>query len=768
MRTDILFITDRRFWRRSIGSEQRIASLVEYAAARGDSVHVAYVGRVDAEEKSRIAAFTRAFPGLEIETRSIKHALRTAVPGLRPRRARSDSEFSPFGSSSPARRSFVESVLRTRRPRVVIVEFLRLIQTVYPRPDGLDEDTRFVIDTHDLLYQRAERYRAAGASVAREIGAGEEMRALKTFDAIIAIQDKEGSLIRRTLPESEVLVIPHGLDLPNLPGLPSDTLRSAESQCIRLGFLGGRDEANRGALDWFMEQVWPALESRFGQKVELCVAGQVCHDWHHEAPGVNRVGLLDRIEDFWPTIDIAINPVRFGSGLKIKNVEALAFALPLLTTAVGAEGLEEAGESGIAIEEDAEGWIRRLSEWIEAPSGLAARGRAGRAFAEAELSQEAAFRSLGTFLDRHASRPGPRPTNVRDKILVLSSQRAFEALAGRVPEEMSERFVFLKPHQEKMIERVLPLCRLVISKNYPRPDVNRWIFIARRRGVPTLLLVDGPLEWANVHANPSLQQPGAEAARSLFAPVIHDAVASIGAAQTRWIEAQNTNRELVLLEYANRRIVTMPLPERAFEFDFLLTTAKAAAFSKAERARLGAALEGCAHGLQPYGARILVRLFDSSLSERVRTVLPNARFETQGSFTDALARAACVIGTPSSVLLEAMLHNKPTATLLFRSHPLFYETGWQIEPNAPFAKGFTEMLQRNEARLHVQAESLQQNLSHKDFYRDGLLGSAIENLTAPRPLDEADLEFEHRVLTWEERHEARLATRVRRFTLGLH
>ena len=332
---------------------------------------------------------------------------------------------------------------------------------------------------------------------------------------------------------------------------------------------------------------------------------------------------------------------------------------------------------------------------------------------------------------------------------------------------MREQFVFLKPDQASAIRKILPHCRLVVSKNYPRSDVNRWIFSARRSGVPTLLLVDGPLEWANVHSNPSLKRPGAEGARALFAPIIHDAVASIGPEQSKWIESQNADRGLTFIEYANRRIQTPAFTERAFEFDFLLTTAKTAAFSELEKDRLGDALERCAEALRPYGARLLVRLLDATLESRVREALPSASFETKGSFTSALSRAGCVIGTPSSVLLEAMHHRKPTATLLFRPHPLFYQTGWQIDPQDIAATDLSAMLRRDETGMRIQDQTLAQNLSNQDFYANGLAGPILERMRTPRPLDEADLAFEYHVRESEKRSEARFTRRVRRFAVDL-
>ncbi len=354
------------------------------------------------------------------------------------------------------------------------------------------------------------------------------------------------------------------------------------------------------------------------------------------------------------------------------------------------------------------------------------------------------------------------------RIVVLSSQRAFETLVGPLPETMRTGFVFLKPRRDVRLQGTLSDARLVVSQSYFRPEVNRWIFEARRRGVPTMLLVDGPLEWTNVHASPGLARPGAEAARALHDPIVHDAVAAIGDAQARFIESRNRGRGIVFLSYANRRILTAPLsgapdfatpgssasgsrPESSPAapkpvFDFLLTTARTAAFDAAERESLEKALRDCLAALDRSGHRTLVRLFDDGLRSALEPTTTRAHFDATGSFTAALAQCRCVIGTPSSVLLEAMHHDRPTATLVFRDSPLFDRTGWLLGGFADWEASFAAMLARDPARMAFQRDALRESLSERDFYeqlRDLVDGDALE---APRPLDARDLEFENHVL----------------------
>lgn len=333
----------------------------------------------------------------------------------------------------------------------------------------------------------------------------------------------------------------------------------------------------------------------------------------------------------------------------------------------------------------------------------------------------------------------------RQRIVVLSSQSAFEAFTGPLPEALRERSLFLKPDRGARILAALPEARLVVSQSYLRPEVNRWIFEARRRGVPTMLLIDGPLEWANVHTRPSLSRPGAEAARALYDPIVHDAVATIGERQSRFIASRNPGRGIVFLSYANRRIRTAPFPD-APAYDFLLTTARTAAFDARERDALVRALRECLAALERAGHRALVRIFDADLRQSIQTSTTGAHFDATGSFAEALAQSRCVVGTPSSVLLEAMHHDRPTATLVFRDGPLFDRTGWLLGGFADWETSFASMLARDPARMAIQRDALQESLSEQDFFEQ--LDALVEGdrLARPRPLDALDLAFENRVL----------------------
>lgn len=422
-RGEILFVTDRRFWRRSIGSEQRIASLVRFLCRQDRRVAVVYLGRLDRGERRRLATFAAECPGLAVIDRSLRHGA-SPLDGILAR-WRGPAPSVAGRRSSPARRAFVARVIARRRPTVVVIEFLRLANLIVTQPNVRAQGFRseparvplYLVDTHDLLHERAQRAHSFGLAPEHEIDATQEAQALALFDVVVAIQEREGEAMRRLVPGRPVIVVPHGIEMPAIPAPGPGTAgragvadradatgaagaAGAAREPLRLGFLGGRDDSNRQSLDWFVEHVWPDLRSSLGPSIELHVAGQICSAWHPGAvEGVEIRGRVDSIDAFWTSIDVAINPVRHGSGLKIKNVEALAYGRPLLTTTIGAEGLEAASPDGLRIADTPESWLETLRDWANDAASREATGRLGRAWASEHLCEQAAFAPLLRLLE---------------------------------------------------------------------------------------------------------------------------------------------------------------------------------------------------------------------------------------------------------------------------------------------------------------------------------------------------------------------------------
>ena len=105
-------------------------------------------------------------------------------------------------------------------------------------------------------------------------------------------------------------------------------------------FLANFDNpANRDATDWMLAKIWPRIRAQIPAAELALVGNNLPADLGAREKGVLRVGYVADLEPIFAKCRVALSPVRFGTGIKTKNLTALARAVPLVTTTVGADGM---------------------------------------------------------------------------------------------------------------------------------------------------------------------------------------------------------------------------------------------------------------------------------------------------------------------------------------------------------------------------------------------------------------------------------------------
>lgn len=215
---------------------------------------------------------------------------------------------------------------------VIIFEYLNNHHLV----DVVDRRvTACVLDTHDLMHVRTRTYEEAGRDLPLAISEEQELSCFDAYNKVLAIQDGEYEYLRDKVADRAMLV-KRPADLHPLP------FEEAPGDKLRLCFLGSTAEHNVHALHWFVKEVW---SEELREVCSLDVYGAVCRELDREqlrgVDGINlryEVGSVD--EAYQPT-HLVINPVQIGSGLKIKNIEAIGYGRGVITTSLGAQGMEQ-------------------------------------------------------------------------------------------------------------------------------------------------------------------------------------------------------------------------------------------------------------------------------------------------------------------------------------------------------------------------------------------------------------------------------------------
>jgi GT2 family glycosyltransferase/glycosyltransferase involved in cell wall biosynthesis len=152
-------------------------------------------------------------------------------------------------------------------------------------------------------------------------------------------------------------------------------------------FLGSfRHLPNQVALDWFARSVLPLIVAKL-PRAKLLVAGSEPPPHHVLPDPANAIELLGFVEDVQPLFSscaLFVCPIRSGSGVRVKLLEAFASGIPVVSTRLGAEGLAREDGEFCALADEPEAFAARAVELLE-DSSLAAR-MAARARREVETN----------------------------------------------------------------------------------------------------------------------------------------------------------------------------------------------------------------------------------------------------------------------------------------------------------------------------------------------------------------------------------------------
>lgn len=420
----MLLVTDNRFWREQIGSQRRIASLLKHFVDQGHELFVIFAGHLYSVDVSLLSS--NQF-GCGFESFGLKEELPVELAPRVPLRVRIRQTLRKMASQGivqatrwlndsfpsgrrvlslqfqePKLRDFVDKrvehlfvkVCEKFKPEAIIVEYVRLAYLLETCRMAIPEGCRTLIDTHDVQFERQARFHDSGQVHDIDITATEEARALSTADAAIAIQATDALKLSAICPGLKVIVAGFAENIYQHPA------RDNPENAVRVAFFGSDMPPNRDAASLLVKRIFPLLRSRFAERFELHLFGKVCETFTGElqVPGLILHGFVDDLAGAYAQIDLIANPIAFGGGLKIKNVEALCHGRAMLTTSVGSEGLESGIGTGFLVADSETEFASCLEKLIEDDALRNRLSLQASEFARQYFSAEAVYGELDAYM----------------------------------------------------------------------------------------------------------------------------------------------------------------------------------------------------------------------------------------------------------------------------------------------------------------------------------------------------------------------------------
>jgi hypothetical protein len=274
----------------------------------------------------------------------------------------------------------------------------------------------------------------------------------------------------------------------------------------------------------------------------------------------------------------------------------------------------------------------------------------------------------------------------------------------------------------------------------------------RRRGTPSLHVVDGIIEWKNTFENPRSETE--RDGMPLFQPVLSDKIACLGRAQARILEAWGNSGkcEIVGATRFDARDRPQGHSARPSALRLLVTTATTPYFTERQKEIVLRSL----HDLHAFfrnrpvvrGRRVEVVW---RLPDRVRrdSGLEGAALDYTGrELAETLQTVDAAIVTPSTCLLEAMLAGVPVALLDYLNTPHFVPAAWSIWHQKSIPSVVDDLILPSQSRMLFQDVILHDQLECRSPARPRLIHLMKEMIQIGREcrLQNRDLAYPPRIV----------------------
>jgi sugar transferase (PEP-CTERM/EpsH1 system associated) len=294
-------------------------------------------------------------------------------------------------------RRALEGVLAETDFDIVQVESIHLMGYL-PIIRAARSQPLIICDWHNIESELMSRYSEREGNILRRSYARRtarlmrncEQRALDEFDAHVTVSERDAERLRNLESKARIFVIENGVDAAHYSdeqlerayvAWRAQQVPSNSPTRNRIVFVGSMDyHANIDGAVSFSREVWPHLRERKPDLTFTIVGRDPVPEVRELEliPGIEVTGTVDDVRPYYCDAIAAIVPLKVGGGSRLKILEAMAAGVPVVSTTLGAEGLEVTHDRNILIADTTEKMIEAIIKLIEKPEQRKQLREAGR------------------------------------------------------------------------------------------------------------------------------------------------------------------------------------------------------------------------------------------------------------------------------------------------------------------------------------------------------------------------------------------------------
>ena len=306
----------------------------------------------------------------------------------------------------PEMQRALDRVLRAKRFDLVNLEFSFLGGCDLRQAPPNERLPRLVVDSHNIDYELARQYARAGRSLAHRLYAGvnwrklrrEELGTYRDADGVYLCSAEDERRLLDVVPGARTAVIPNAADVEYYQPRPTDPPPDGRT-VVFFGLLSYAP--NVDGVIYFVQKIWPRIAEAHPEARLKIIGGKPPRSLQPLAgPRVELTGFVPDLRPHLAAAAAVVVPLRLGGGTRLKIVEAMAMGKAIVSTTLGAEGIEAVPGRDLLIEDQPEAFADAVNRLLGDPELAARIGQSARGLAVERYSWSGAAQALEGFYRR--------------------------------------------------------------------------------------------------------------------------------------------------------------------------------------------------------------------------------------------------------------------------------------------------------------------------------------------------------------------------------
>ncbi|HSZ25084.1 MAG TPA: glycosyltransferase family 4 protein [Cytophagaceae bacterium] len=262
--------------------------------------------------------------------------------------------------------NLLEQIIKKHQPD--IIQFEGIYLSIYASKIKKYSSAPLLLRSHNIEHEIWERTAQHEKNLIKRWYLKKLSKKIKKFEsdniplfkAIVAITDRDAAFYKNNKFQGKLKTIPAGVDLESYHYIKKS------NDYLSLCFLGSMEwMPNVQAIEWYIEKVWPTLIQKF-PRLTLHIAGKGMSEEmkNRKIPGITFHGTVPDAGAFINEHDVMIVPLLSGGGMRLKIIEAMAIGCCVLSTTIGAEGIEAKENHEILLADSPEEFILKIESII--------------------------------------------------------------------------------------------------------------------------------------------------------------------------------------------------------------------------------------------------------------------------------------------------------------------------------------------------------------------------------------------------------------------